>query len=45
MGAGLINSLPLRKGGLITKGGLVEDLHGSSKHTMQRQITARQNKM
>ena len=44
-GGGLINLLPLKKGGLIRKGGLVEDLRGSSKHTMQRQITARHNKM
>ena len=38
---GLINSLPLRKRGLIRKGGLVEDLRGSSKHTVQRQNTVR----
>ena len=44
-GEGLVNFLPLKKGGLIRKVGLVEDLRCSSKHTMQRQITARQNKM
>ena len=35
---GLINSLPLRKRGLIRKGGLVEDLRGSSKHTVRDKI-------
>ena len=40
-GGGLINFLLLKKEGLIRKEDLVEDLRGSSKHTVLRQNTVR----